>query len=1780
MRRCVRIYSMKQANWTVTVLLLAFPLCAQTYTALDGTTPPSLAAGTPSGSYVLSGFESMNLYNGNLNFALPLYHVEGRGDSGYTMILPLQMNWHAERRIVNTNDGSYILNPHYGSSWSPPRYSPGIVTGRTIDDLVTATYDCGGPVGVVRQTGYVLTRLTFVSGDGTEHELRDQSTGGQPKYPTSTSGAIGCADPVGTNRGKVFTSADGSAMTFISDADVVDNPSPTPPRYIYPTGWLFFPNGVRYRVSSSRITQIIDRNGNTVTITYPVGSASITGMTVKDAQDRTITVIYADTAGLNGPATTDDVITYPAYGYGSGSSAVPATRTVRVRFGLISSVLASGQTPTTPALLFPSLNGDSANNFNPYMPVKVILPNSAEYNFTYNSYGELAGVTLPTGGGFQYEWTARCPASAPNCDTIYTGDEYNERVIARYVKKRVVLSSPGVTEKTVYYTPAYAALADTLYPSRSSTIVTVEHRQGSDLAGSLLSKQKHYFLGDLSDPTAYMSSPNIFYPRWWDGQEFKTEEYRDQTNVERKTQQTFGQRACSASLQPCWYTPTGGDPAGDYTPARDVYVCQSASTWVPTSQTSTQILLYDKYNNLTDRWEYDYGSGPSIAASCPAAPSSNSGYTRHFITNYLASIGSVVYDAYAPTDTTRSDPAQAPVSIHVRNFPTSQLVKDSADGFVSRADHAVDEADRTPQAASGITEHLASYGTSFTTRANPTRIRAYADSSTYIDFRQSFDIGGNVVSTVDGNGNTATADYSCGFLYRHSITKGGLTNTTNWDCTSGKPTSLVDPNLVTTTLKYEDPLQRLTQVIRADGKTEQNQTTYKYCDPGAACSPANSATAKSDRTSFNDNALPTMSVFDGLGRTTETRQYLDANTSGNNYIATLTNYDAMGRTWKSSNPGDTNNWTETLYDFLGRTLTVTAPGGATTYSKYGGNKTTVRDPAGKWRSTTTDALGRLTSVVEDPTDNIAVGTTTYSNTSAVDPPLATYYVYDGLDDLKLVCQGGTLSDNTSNATCTGGQSRSFAYDGLKRLTSATNPETNTIIYAYLNGSSPCAGDPSLPCAKMDHRNVVTVFQYDALNRVTQKFYNDGTATVSYTYDAHLTSPPTGLTSYPKGRLTAVTNSSSQTKYDAYDALGRVTYSTQKTEGVSYTFGNLSDITQPGYEYNLAGALTKMRLPSGKMVSYAYDGAGRVNYADVTAPGASVPKTYASQVNYWPHGGIQTMSYGDGSRLWEYHLYNNRLQTTEIGLGTTAGTTAATPANLGTVATDYSQLRLQFGYFDPSTQTAAVNNGNVVSEAIRAAKYDATTWSATQNFVYEPLNRLQTASEGNLIWKQEYGYDGYGNRAVKSGTLPNAYIADSSQTTQVSTMTAATVAARFPNNQSDLFVYDAGGNNAGLTGASARYCYDAENRLIYTGSSASCSTVSVTGYFAYDGDGRRVKKATPSGYTWYVYDAMGELAAEYTPNVTNANGATLYLTPDHLGSTRMVTDSQGAVISRHDYLPFGEEIDSSLGQRSSVPGYTYTADRVTVKFTGKERDVETGLDYFGARYLSSAQGRWMSPDWSGAPEPVPFADLTDPQTLNLYGYVRNNPLTHADLDGHCTIANPISCWAYIGNVPKAAPPVAAGALITPVVATLGVIGNTMAVLGEAYYIFQANKADKVGLEQQDKLIHQENEEKLTRPEPEPATDGAGAMKGGGRDPKRFFDRKTKEDKANEADNKCVMCGRDTTKPKKSERGVTPPGTDRATDHITAWAKRGRTTPNNAQNLCRDCNQKKGDKEPPQ
>jgi len=122
------------------------------------------------------------------------------------------------------------------------------------------------------------------------------------------------------------------------------------------------------------------------------------------------------------------------------------------------------------------------------------------------------------------------------------------------------------------------------------------------------------------------------------------------------------------------------------------------------------------------------------------------------------------------------------------------------------------------------------------------------------------------------------------------------------------------------------------------------------------------------------------------------------------------------------------------------------------------------------------------------------------------------------------------------------------------------------------------------------------------------------------------------------------------------------------------------------------------------------------------------------------------------------------------------------------------------------------------------------------------------------------------------------------------------------------------------------------------------------------------------------------------------GGIHWLVSDHLGTPRMIIDQTGTLanVRRHDYLPFGEELVEPAGGRSRPLGYE-AGDGIRQQFTAKERDVETGLDYFNARYYSSTQERFTSVD------PGSFV-LADPQSWNRYLYTQNNPLKFTDPTG--------------------------------------------------------------------------------------------------------------------------------------------------------------------------------------
>ncbi len=286
---------------------------------------------------------------------------------------------------------------------------------------------------------------------------------------------------------------------------------------------------------------------------------------------------------------------------------------------------------------------------------------------------------------------------------------------------------------------------------------------------------------------------------------------------------------------------------------------------------------------------------------------------------------------------------------------------------------------------------------------------------------------------------------------------------------------------------------------------------------------------------------------------------------------------------------------------------------------------------------------------------------------------------------------------------------------------------------------------------------------------------------------------------------------------------------------------------------------------------------------------------------------------------------------------------------------------------------STNNGNILEEDVT----NSGVSGLKQTFSYDALNRLATATEknsgGTTTWSETFSYDIYGNRWV-------------SATTPAGLETAFTPTTSSNFNSANLLLtngalYDLSGNQTTIGGYTNTY--DAESRL------ATSTLNSITATYSYDGEGRRVQRVASGVTTQYAYDAQGQLTAEFSAQAPTVTG-TEYLVADHLGSTRMTTNSSGGCLQLTDYLPFGEPRINTLGGRTGCYG---TSDGVAEKFTGKEHDAETTLDFFGARYFSGAQGRFTSPDPllnSGRPD--------DPQSWNRYAYVGNNPLRNIDPTG--------------------------------------------------------------------------------------------------------------------------------------------------------------------------------------
>lgn len=286
---------------------------------------------------------------------------------------------------------------------------------------------------------------------------------------------------------------------------------------------------------------------------------------------------------------------------------------------------------------------------------------------------------------------------------------------------------------------------------------------------------------------------------------------------------------------------------------------------------------------------------------------------------------------------------------------------------------------------------------------------------------------------------------------------------------------------------------------------------------------------------------------------------------------------------------------------------------------------------------------------------------------------------------------------------------------------------------------------------------------------------------------------------------------------------------------------------------------------------------------------------------------------------------------------------------------------------------------------------SATWTNSTRsniYTYDDLNRLVYASSTNpttgLNYSQTYAYDAIGNLISKSDKGIYAYAGN--QGSNYANPHAVTSIG------STNYSYDNNGNL--LSDGTWGNLWDYQNRMIQ--SQKSGSVVS----YAYDHEGQRVKLFSNSGITYYPsknYNVKGGLATKHifagdqlvaTITGSGAGAAVQTIHTDHLTGSNVVTNGSGAVVELMDYYPFGEaRFDWKQGQ--------FNEQR---KFTGYEYDVDTGLNYAGARYYNPSIGRFMSQDpvfWNMSEIET---QLADPQSWNSYSYARNNPLILTDPNG--------------------------------------------------------------------------------------------------------------------------------------------------------------------------------------
>lgn len=647
---------------------------------------------------------------------------------------------------------------------------------------------------------------------------------------------------------------------------------------------------------------------------------------------------------------------------------------------------------------------------------------------------------------------------------------------------------------------------------------------------------------------------------------------------------------------------------------------------------------------------------------------------------------------------------------------------------------------------------------------------------------------------------------------------------------------------------------------------------------------------------------------------------------------------------------------------MGRTVGTTDSDGGTLNWSYNQNdvlRTVGPAPAGenaKSRQVQYDALGRPTSVCEVLSSG---GSGCGQNTSA--SGYLSSYTY------TVPAAGGSQSSVTQ-----GSQTRAYVYDSVGRLISETNPESGTVTYTYDSGASPaCVPGHSSQGDIVERRDArgSNCYYYDSLHRVTdigtnitggycRRFRYDNSTGVTGTI-------PSGITiSNPMGRLVeAETDNCTQPitpitdEWFSYDGDGNQTDIWELTPHSGMYYHSTATFAANGTVTDLRFA----NITPAEDSAYVLDGEGRLSSQKVWTN-----QTIVTGVTYNGSSEPTNIAIGTGSDqdIYSYDSNTGRMTGWTFDVGTKNENASVSWNANGTLR----QVAITDGFNSGGTETCNFGTSSVMG--------------------YDDLGRILSANCGSA-WSQTFSYDQYGN-ITKSGSL--TWNPGYSSTTNQYTLAGT--------------AYDSAGNLA--SDSFNTYTWDAYGKLASINSSA-CGTSGQC--ITYDAFLRAVEISNGSAYTEVWYTQVGKTAYMngssflYAYFPTPGGGTLLQTTgynyyyehKDWLGTARISSNLGNAIIDDRAFAPFGEMYKNF--------GSTNPNENI---FTGDSQDIlATGQCCFDTpnRELSANEGRWLSPDPAG----LSAVDFTNPQTLNRYSYVLNNPNSYIDPTG--TACYPIERFLF-------------------------------------------------------------------------------------------------------------------------------------------------------------------------